>query len=55
VIEGSGYAATKAKITLAGKPICDAELRFRLMPFPADMRTLMQSRIAAIGLSPEAA
>ncbi|HEV2508169.1 3-hydroxyacyl-ACP dehydratase FabZ family protein [Bosea sp. (in: a-proteobacteria)] len=55
VHEGSGYAATKAKIAIAGKPICDAELRFRLMPFPADMRTLMQSRIAAIGLSPEAA
>ncbi len=55
VHEGSGYAATKAKIAIAGKPICDTELRFRLMPFPADMRTLMQSRIAAIGLSPEAA
>ena len=54
-VEGSGYAATKASITADGKPICDAELRFRLMPFPADMRTLMQSRIAAIGLSPEAA
>ena len=55
IIEGSGYAATKVKLTSEGKPICDAELRFRLMPFPADMRTLMQSRIAAIGLSPEAA
>lgn len=55
VIEGSGYAATKAKISLAGKPICDAELRFRLMPFPADMRALMEQRLAAIGLSPEAA
>ncbi len=54
VSEGSGYAATKVKLTSEGKPICDAELRFRLMPFPADMRTLMQSRIAAIGLSPEA-
>src|ERR687897_447289 len=32
--EGSGYAVTKAKITVAGKPICDAELRFRIMPFP---------------------
>lgn len=53
VIEGSCYAATKAKITIAGKPICDAELRFRLMPFPADMRALMESRIAAIGLVPE--
>jgi 3-hydroxyacyl-[acyl-carrier-protein] dehydratase len=55
VHEGSGYAATKAKITIDGKPICDAELRFRLMPFPADMRTLMEARIAAIGLNPEAA
>lgn len=55
VHEGSGYAATKAKITIEGKPICDAELRFRLMPFPADMRALMEARIAAIGLNPEAA
>ena len=55
VIEGSGYAATKVKLTSVGKPICDAELRFRLMPFPADMRALMQSRIAAIGLTPEPA
>ncbi len=52
VHEGSGYAATKAKITIAGKPICDAELRFRLMPFPADMRALMDKRLAAIGLTP---
>ena len=55
VIEGSGYAATKAKITIEGKPICDAELRFRLMPFPADMRALMERRLAAIGLKPELA
>jgi 3-hydroxyacyl-[acyl-carrier-protein] dehydratase len=55
VHEGSGYAATRAKIAIAGKPICDAELRFRLMPFPADMRTLMDDRLKAIGLSPEAA
>ena len=55
VIEGSGYAATKASITIDGKPICDAQLRFRLMPFPADMRTLMEARIKAIGLVPEQA
>jgi 3-hydroxyacyl-[acyl-carrier-protein] dehydratase len=30
-------------------------LRFRLMPFPADMRTLMESRIKTIGLKPEPA
>jgi 3-hydroxyacyl-[acyl-carrier-protein] dehydratase len=53
-IEGSGYAATKAKITIDGKPICDAELRFRLMPFPADLAELMRGRTAAIGLVPEA-
>jgi 3-hydroxyacyl-[acyl-carrier-protein] dehydratase len=53
-IEGSGYAATKAKITVDGKPICDAELRFRLMPFPADLAELMRGRTAAIGLVPEA-
>lgn len=53
VIEGSGYAATKAKISSEGKPICDAELRFRLMSFPADMRELMETRIAAIGLTLE--
>jgi 3-hydroxyacyl-[acyl-carrier-protein] dehydratase len=52
VHEGSGYAATKARIAIAGKPICDADLRFRLMPFPADMRQLMETRIAAIGLEP---
>lgn len=52
VIEGSGYAATRANITIAGKPICDAQLRFRLMPFPADMRTLMEARLKAIGLVP---
>ena len=55
VIEGSGYAATKANTTIDGKPICDAQLRFRLMPFPADMRTLMEARIKAIGLVPEQA
>ncbi len=53
-VEGSGYAATKASITADGKPICDAELRFRLMPFPAELGALMRQRTAAIGLVPEA-
>jgi 3-hydroxyacyl-[acyl-carrier-protein] dehydratase len=52
-VEGSGYAATKARIASEGKPICDAELRFRLMPFPADMAGLMKQRLAAIGLAGE--
>ena len=53
-VEGSGYAATKASITADGKPVCDAELRFRLMPFPAELGELMRQRTAAIGLVPEA-
>jgi 3-hydroxyacyl-[acyl-carrier-protein] dehydratase len=51
VVEGSGYAATKARIACGGKPICDAELRFRIMPFPADLAELMRGRTEAIGLS----
>ena len=35
--EGSGYAVTKAEILVEGKRICDAALRFRIMPFPAGM------------------
>lgn len=50
-IEGSGYAATKSRIAIAGKPICDSELRFRLMPFPAALQPLMQLRMTAIGLA----
>jgi 3-hydroxyacyl-[acyl-carrier-protein] dehydratase len=55
VMEGSGYAATKARIAADGKAICDAELRFRLMPFPAELGALMRARIAAIGLALEPA
>jgi 3-hydroxyacyl-[acyl-carrier-protein] dehydratase len=50
LMEGSGYAATKARISIAGKPICDAELRFRIMPFPAELGALMKARTDAIGL-----
>ncbi|MGL4975052.1 MAG: 3-hydroxyacyl-ACP dehydratase FabZ family protein [Bosea sp. (in: a-proteobacteria)] len=50
-VEGSGYAATKAAITIEGKAICDAQLRFRIMPFPADMQSLMLARASAIGLT----
>src|SRR4051812_38903559 len=32
--EGSGYAVTEARITLAGKPVCDATLTLRVMDFP---------------------
>ena len=53
--EGSGYAVTRGRIALEGKAICDAELRFRVMPFPAGLDGQMRARAAAIGLTAEAA
>jgi 3-hydroxyacyl-[acyl-carrier-protein] dehydratase len=52
--EGSGYAVTKARITVEGKPICDAELRFRIMPFPEGMDGQMRAQAKRIGLMEEA-
>ncbi|KMO20952.1 3-hydroxyacyl-ACP dehydratase FabZ family protein [Methylobacterium platani] len=48
--DGSGYAVTKAAIRSEGKPICNAELRFRTMPFPDGLGALMRERTARIGL-----
>ena len=53
--EGSGYAVTKAKIVVDGKAICDAELRFRIMPFPDGMDELMRAQGRRIGLLTETA
>jgi 3-hydroxyacyl-[acyl-carrier-protein] dehydratase len=36
VHEGSGFAVTKARLTADGKPVCEAEIRFRTVPFPND-------------------
>ncbi len=51
VMEGSGYAATKARIKSDGAAVCNAELRFRLMPFPAELSRLMRARAEQIGLA----
>ena len=48
--DGSGYAVTKAAIRHAGKALCDAELRFRTMPFPAGLDAPMRERARKIGL-----
>ena len=53
--EGSGYAVTKAKIAVEGKPICDAGLRFRTMPFPNGLDAPMRARARQIGLTREPA
>lgn len=52
--EGSGYAVTKAAITVDGGKICDAELMFKIMPFPAELRTSMLEQARRIGLHVEA-
>ena len=51
--DGSGYAATKAKIRIEGKLVASASLRFALTPFPADMASLMRSQVTRIGLGSE--
>jgi 3-hydroxyacyl-[acyl-carrier-protein] dehydratase len=53
--DGSGFAMTKASIKAAGKPICDAELTFRVMPFPdPKFRTQMEDTGRRIGFPMEA-
>jgi 3-hydroxyacyl-[acyl-carrier-protein] dehydratase len=51
--DGSGYAATKAKIRIDGKLTCSAALRFAITPFPADMQALMRAQVTRIGLGSE--
>jgi 3-hydroxyacyl-[acyl-carrier-protein] dehydratase len=48
--EGSGYSVTKAAIASGGKRIAEAGLRFRIMPFPAELGHLMIERARGIGL-----
>jgi 3-hydroxyacyl-[acyl-carrier-protein] dehydratase len=48
--EGSGYAGTTAKIVAGGKPLCDAALRFKTMPFPEGLGDRMRGQGRKIGL-----
>ncbi|GJE60014.1 3-hydroxyacyl-ACP dehydratase FabZ family protein [Methylobacterium trifolii] len=48
--DGSGYAVTRASIQVEGKPLADAELRFRTMPFPDGLDAPMRERARRIGL-----
>ena len=55
VHDGSGYAMTKADITCEGKPVCNAQLTFRLVEFPnPSFRTSMQKVAAEIAFPMEA-
>ncbi len=48
--EGSGYVATRAAISVAGRKVADAELRFRTVPFPPGLDARMRREAARIGL-----
>jgi 3-hydroxyacyl-[acyl-carrier-protein] dehydratase len=55
VHEGSGYAITKAKVSVDGKLKCDATLTFSHTPFPnADLRGHMEAMAKRIGFPFEA-
>jgi 3-hydroxyacyl-[acyl-carrier-protein] dehydratase len=49
--EGSGYAVTKAKISSAGKKVCDAQMKLRTMPFDqVPLADIVRKRAAEVGL-----
>ena len=50
--DGSGFAATRARIFRDEKKICDSKLMFRIMPFPNDtLRNNMLDRFSQISLT----
>lgn len=54
VHDGSGFAVTKADIKCEGKPVCSAELTFRLVEFPnPSFRAAMESVAAEIAFPME--
>ena len=55
VHEGSGYAMTAASVELGGKPVCNAEITFRVMDFPNPaFRASMEERAKRLELPLEA-
>ena len=55
VHEGSGFAITEARISVGGKPRCNATLTFRHIPVPhPDLRVHMDAMAKLIGFPEEA-
>lgn len=49
--DGSGFAVAEARILSGGKRIADAEITYRIMPFPAEaLREAMTATAKRIGL-----
>ena len=52
--EGSGYAVVRASITVGGKKVTDAEIRYGIVPFPNEtLRTAMLDTARRVGLPEE--
>jgi len=55
VHEGSGFTITEARISVGGRPRCNATLTFRHIPFPnPDLRGYMDATAKRIGFPEEA-
>jgi 3-hydroxyacyl-[acyl-carrier-protein] dehydratase len=53
--DGSGYAVTEAEVHAAGKLVCDAEITFRVTPFPnIEFRRYMEQFAERIAFPKEA-
>ncbi len=49
--DGSGFAVTKARITSAGKKVCDAQLKLRTVPFSeVPLAPIVRKRAEEVGL-----
>lgn len=49
--DGSGYAVTAARIEVGGKRVADAEITYRLLPFPdAALEAAMRAQAVRLGL-----
>ena len=49
--DGSGFTVTKAKITSAGKKVCDAQLKLRTQPFSEiPLAGIVRQRAQEVGL-----
>jgi 3-hydroxyacyl-[acyl-carrier-protein] dehydratase len=52
--EGSGYAVVKAVITVAGKKVTEAEIRYGIVPFPNEtLKAAMLETARRVGLPEE--
>ena len=51
VHDGSGFSVTEAEISVDGRPVCDSELTFRVVDFPAEaLLREMRATAVRIGL-----